>query len=510
MNLTASSPSGVNENMATDICPKCKTPVDATAQSRFCLECGADLSNASGSEKEAGFWARAKAAAEARAEARAEEEARAKEEAEARAKAQAEAQAQAAAAASAKAAAEARARAEAKAEEEAKAKAWAEMKAKAEAEAKAKVEAEMQAKAAARAKAEAEARAKAEAKERAKAEAKMKAQAEARYRAEARKKERAERNAKLKASASKAPSVIATAAKRIFVALVALSFIYGVAAFGYETATGSDLHDDMPYVFAYVTGTLDSEAPYVKGPIYRISKETSYDSSGNLFFQYDYEYDEKGNSTKLTSYYPNTGLGIAEHRYTRTWGDFLPEGYPREGTDDNGASLTFKYLWGGKVSKHPTYQSAKGWDSETRTDYEYHINGKPKRIVVTKSDEITTREYDGRGYIQKITTEAKDKDPSIYPNSTETTYKWTFSKSGKRPESCIVTRIDLDDADNNLTANYQFTCDSAGNIIKARSTTESTVLGEPLESTNTINLEYVKIDNPSTAAWTEANTIDAF
>ena len=434
-----------------NICPKCGTIADALSGSRFCLECGADLKV---SDEEL-------AAEEERKRKKIEEELRRAEE---RKKAEEE-----------------RKRREAeeereRAEEERKRKKVEEELGKAEERRRKKNEEERKKAEEARKRREAE-----EERKRKEEEAKAQVAAE-----EERKRKEAESKAKTQTGSlkSKAEDVLDWVVGALIIFVIAYSLFNGVPGFNgvrlYDAP--ADMVDWVAWVAEEVTGTV----PHKEGPVYRISKLVFYDFDGNRAYQYDYEYDRRGNVTKETYWHAgDDSAGIEESTKVCTYSDY----------DELGCYHTFKYE--GEDPEEVAYDvvgtrvKKKTW-KDSYVEYEYNADGTlSSTVYASTSDYIHRYEYFDNGFLHS------DAFQGSAVANTET-YEWKFDSDDNPKSYRCIYGTDEELAESTGGLKYTVFCNNEGNM--------TTIRGD--NGKRHMEFEYVKILRPSVSAWTKAHVVN--
>ena len=213
-------------------------------------------------------------------------------------------------------------------------------------------------------------------------------------------------------------------------------------------------------------------------PIYVVTKWSSYSNLGEgsepvLTSEWTFEYDEHGNNTKQIV----KNLDPVSNEWDEaalTWSDFDEYGYPGTyvGRDGN----TTKNEWTIEDG-----HAVKNVSSTSTVEYTYYDDGKLKTQVITYEDRKVTVGFDENGRQVSQVTEGGD-----YPSKGESV--WVLDDQGN---VVSVTRTTtMEKTGQTMSNEYTFENDENGNITKVY---RDGVLCE--------ELEYQKIDNPSTWAW---------
>lgn len=207
----------------------------------------------------------------------------------------------------------------------------------------------------------------------------------------------------------------------------------------------------------------------VKGPLYLIKHYSTYNSDGSEYEAYNFEYDEHGNTTRYTK--KNADNSVDDCLFS----DFDANGYYSTVTINGTPKQVENSIKNGLLSKSV---DSKGITKE----YDYYRNGKLKscKSVFTNGN-TTIEKYDENGRLLLQSTEGNN-------NSSSMEYKWETDSDGQ------VTGYTRTDTDNGKTTTYHHTCkcDDYGNVINILNADGKVIY----------QFDYVKIDNPSIAAWT--------
>lgn len=270
----------------------------------------------------------------------------------------------------------------------------------------------------------------------------------------------------------------------LIIFVIAYSLFNGVPGFNgvklYDIP--ADMVDWVVWEVEEVLGTV----PHKEGPVYRISKFVFYDYDGNRAYQYDYEYDRRGNVTKETYWHDgDDSAGIEEATRVCTYSDY----------DELGCYHTFKYenddpvevtydVTGTRVKK-------KMW-KDNYVEYKYNGDGTlSSTVYAPTSDYIHRYEYFDNGLLHS------DAFQGSAVANTET-YEWKFD-SDNNPKSYRSTYgTDKDLAESTGGLKYTVSCDDEGNITEIRND----------NGKRHMEFEYVKILRPSVSAWTKAHVVN--
>ena len=228
-------------------------------------------------------------------------------------------------------------------------------------------------------------------------------------------------------------------------------------------------------------GGATGNAAAGSGPVWVVTSETQYEN-GEALSTRIYELDSRGSVVK--SSYTNEDWGYVEYS------DFTPEGYaqvqtifhPKRDTEVRHSEITFED--GRAIAME---------DEMFAHTYTYYANGRLKSDTSAQefpdgTTYIYSNYYDENGYPTRYTMSTVDG-----PIEYEANCEWTFDSAGN-PTGYTQT----DNGSGTLSApvEYQIQCDENGNIARIYNKQGQVVVA----------YEYTRIDNPSMAAWVDANT----